>query len=725
MNLEQVATPLGSSPQRFFNRELSWLEFNARVLAQAEDPHIPLLERVKFLAIFSENLDEFFRVRVAGLREQLLEGLDAVTPDGRTPRQQLDQIDERVNGLVDRQARVFVSEVCPALDEAGIRFPDWTSLAPEDEQWLGEFFLEHVFPVLTPLAVDPSHPFPYISDLSLNLAVVVRDPVDPEVDGDRELRFARVKVPPSLPRFVRLPDGQRFVAIERIIGAYLDRLFPAMEIVGCYPFRVTRDAELDVDDEEADDLLEAMETVLRRRRSAGRTVRLEVEPGMAHDVLELLIEELELERSNVDEISGPLGLSGLWEVYRLSRPELKDPLWEPLTAPELHGIAHHGEFFNVIRRRDVLVHHPYESFTTSVEAFIEAAAADPDVLAIKQTLYRTSIPESPIVTALMEAAAAGKQVVALVELKARFDEVANIRWARALEQAGVHVVYGVLGLKTHAKLSLVVRQEGGTIRRYTHVGTGNYHPRTATIYEDVGIFTADDAIGEDVSDLFNSLTGYSRKRRYRRLLVAPTTLRDDLLRLIAAEAARPDGRIVCKMNSLVDPAIIDALYRASGAGTQIDLIVRGICCLRPGVPGLSEHIRVKSIVGRFLEHSRIYAFGPDPLQPRPRPRAGESVAPSLTRRRGRRYYIGSADLMPRNLDRRVETLVPVLDRRLRQRIEAILNAALADDCLSWLLGADGSWERVPGGGAVNSHLDLQQQALARAHRRTSTSGVMT
>jgi polyphosphate kinase len=695
-------------PARFLNRELSWLDFNARVLALAEDPAVPLLERVKFLAIFSDNLDEFYQVRVGGLVEQVHQGVAAVTPDGLTARQQLDRIREVVARLVIRHAELFGGEIRPALSDVGISFPSWDSLAESDRVPLTELFERYIFPVLTPLAVDPAHPFPYISDLSLNLAVMIEEP--PGDDGDDDdtgpsvPHFARVKVPPSLPRFVALPDGGRFVPLEQVIAAHLDRLFPGMQILEHHPFRVTRNAGIEVEEDEAEDLLEAMETVLRRRRRFGRAVRLEVQDEMDPQVLELLLEELQLERDDVHRLPGPLGLSGLWAVWNLGRPELKDAPWEPLTTPELAHVESPAELFGVVRRRDILVHHPYESFTTSVEAFIEAAADDPDVLAIKQTLYRTSLPESPIVTALIEAAEAGKQVVALVELKARFDELANIQWARALEQAGVHVVYGVVGLKTHAKLSLVVRQEEGGLRRYTHVGTGNYNPRTATIYEDVGIFSADDDLGADVTDLFNFLTGYSRQRRYRKLLVAPLTLRNAIIDMIDEEAGRSDGRIVGKMNSLVDPAVIDALYAASASGTEIDLIVRGICCLRPGVAGLSENIRVRSIVGRFLEHSRIYAFGPERGFGRPR-----------------RYFIGSADLMPRNLDRRVEAVVPVTDPKLEARLEEILATNLEDDTLAWELGPDDRWRRARTQHGLNTHRVLMESARNRARAAAAAS----
>ena len=545
-------------------------------------------------------------------------------------------------------------------------------------------FRERVFPVLTPLSVDPAHPFPYVSSLSLNLAALVRDP------SSGERRFARVKVPPLLPRFVELPDGERFVPIEQVIAAHLDMLFPGMEIVGHSVFRLTRDADFELEEDEGGDLLEAIESVLRRRLRGATPVRLEVDARASDEVHTLLMRELDLVSDEVYVVNGLLDPSALWSLYEQDRPELKDESWTPVTQPRLEGA---DDLFRVVSKGDLLVHHPYDSFETSVVAFIEQAARDPAVLAIKLALYRTS-EESPIVQALVRAAEAGKQVVALVELQARFDERANITQARTLEQAGVHVVYGIVGLKTHAKVCLVVRREATGIRRYTHVGTGNYNPSTARLYEDVGLLSADPDLGADVSDLFNLLTGYSRQRRYRRLLVAPTTLKARLIELIREEAAAGDGSIVLKMNSLVDPETIEALYEASQAGVRVDLSVRGICCLRPGVPGLSESIRVRSIVGRFLEHSRIFRFG--------------------NRERGFMHFIGSADLMPRNLDRRVEVTVPVLDPDLTTRLDEILEAGWEDDTLAWELEAGGSWTKVPTERGANAQERLMQIALERA-----------
>ncbi len=674
---------------RFLNRELSWLDFNARVLALAENPSVPLLERAKFLAIFSQNLDEFFQVRVSGLQEQLAAGLRATSPDGLGPLAQLRGIRHRVEELVARQSAVFTKEVAPALEEHGIRFCDWDGLTDDDRRFLYGVFEEHVFPVLTPLAVDPAHPFPYISNLSLNLAVVVRDPVT----GDE--RFARVKVPPLLPRFVALPDERAFVPLEQLIAARLDTLFPGMEILAHHPFRVTRDADFELEDE-AEDLLEAIESVLRRRSRFGHAVRLEVDTRMSDEVLGLLCRELDLSEEDVTVVDGPLDLAGLWTLHALSRPDLHDDTWKPQTPAALTPGEVAPDFFRILETGDVLVHHPYDSFATSVEAFIDQAARDPRVLAIKQTLYRTANPESGIVRSLIAAAEAGKQVVVLVELKARFDEQANIERARALEEAGAHVVYGLVGLKTHAKILLVVRQEHGGIRRYCHVGTGNYNPQTATLYEDVGLLSADPDLGADLTELFNHLTGYSRGAPYRKLLVAPATMRGALVERIRREAARTgDKAITMKMNSLVDPEVIDELYAASQAGTRVDLVVRGICCLRPGVDGLSDNIRVRSIVGRFLEHSRIYRFGADPTTAE--------------------HWIGSADLMPRNLDRRVETLVPVLDDRLRARLDEILTVELADDVLAWELGPDGSWRKLPTVAGVDSQRELRTLAIQRAH----------
>jgi polyphosphate kinase len=681
-----------SRPQRFLNRELSWLEFNARVLALAEDPSRPLLERAKFCAIFSSNLDEFFQVRVSGLEEQLDLGVRNWGPDGLDAAEAVRTIREQARALVERQTTIFTKDLAPALEEEGVHFPTWDELDDDDRVSLRREFEERVYPVLTPLAVDPAHPFPYISNLSLNLAAVVRDP------ASGEDRFARVKVPPVLPRFVPLPDGERFIPLEHLIAAHLDRLFPGMEIVAHYPFRVTRDADFELDDE-AEDLLEAIETVLQRRTRFGNTIRLEIDTTMSDDVLDVLSRELEVPPGATEVIDGPLDLAGLFDVCALDRPDLKAEPWSPQTLHEIAPTNGGQDIFRTLRSGDLLVHHPYDSFATSVEAFVKQAARDPRVLAIKQTIYRTAGPESGIVQSLIDAAREDKQVVALVELKARFDEQANIERARILEEAGVHVVYGLVGLKTHAKILLVVRQdEDGVIRRYCHVGTGNYNPKTAELYEDLGILTCDPDVGTDLTELFNHLTGYSRPSRYRRLLVAPESMRPGLRDRIRAQAAMgAEGRIVLKMNSLVDAQLIDELYDASRAGTEIDLVVRGICCLRPQVPGLSENIRVRSIVGYYLEHSRIYSFGADPTTAE--------------------YLIGSADWMPRNLDRRVESLVTVTAAPLRARLAEILEVNLADDVLAWDLDGDGSWHKVPTIVGVDAQQRLRELAEERAHPR--------
>ncbi len=689
--MEQPSPSLPAEPEsRFINRELSWLEFNQRVLALAEDASLPLLERVKFLAIYAQNLDEFFQIRVSGLREQVEAGVvTSRTPDGMSPGEQLRAIRERCLELNERIDHAM-DALLPQLDKAGIRIVDLEGMSEEDRAFLFQAFMERVFPVLTPLSVDPAHPFPYISSLSLNLAAIVHDPVT----GLE--RFTRVKVPPLLPRFLPLPDGERFVPIEAVIAEHLDHLFPGMELESRHAFRVTRDADYEVEEDEAEDLLAAIETVLSRRRRAAEPVRLEIDRTMPAQVLELLLRELNLGPEDVYVSRNLLDLAGLWSVFALERPDLKEDRWTPVTQPRLS--VEHGEpdLFAVIRSGDVLVHHPYDSFSTSVEAFLQQAARDPLVLAIKQTLYRTSAQESAIIRALIRAAEAGKQVVALVELKARFDEEANIAYARALEEAGVHVAYGVVGLKTHAKASLVVRQEEGGIRRYAHVGTGNYNPTTAKLYEDIGLLTADPDVGADLTDLFNLLTGYSRQHEYRKLLVAPHDLRPKLLELIEREA-RPGGKIVLKMNSLADADLVDALYAASQAGCDVELIVRGICCLRPGVPGLSNRIRVRSLVGRYLEHSRIFRFG--------RGRTGYD------------HFIGSADLMPRNLDRRVESVVPVDDPALKVRLDRILRVELSDDVLAWTLRSDGTWRKHPRRKGVNAQVRLQEIALDRAAGR--------
>jgi polyphosphate kinase len=677
-------------PSRFLNRELSWLDFNARVLALAEDPKLPLLERAKFLAIFAQNLDEYFQVRVSGLQEQFDAGIRTRSPDGLDSGEQLRSVRAYADELCARHAATFRKEIAPALEDADIRFASWEDLTPGERSELGEVFEAQIFPVLTPLAVDPAHPFPYISGLSLNLAVQVRDPKT----GDE--RFARVKVPPVLPRFLPLADETRFVPIEQVIAAHIDRLFPGMDILTNHPFRVTRDTDFELEDED-EDLLEAIEEVLHRRTKFGRVVRIEIDTTMPDAIREVLSRELEIDDDAVTVLEGPLDLGGLWGLYALDRPELKDETWAPQTPHVLAPVDGRTDLFRTLQQGDVLVQHPYDSFTTSVEAFVEQAAQDPRVLAIKQTIYRTAGTDSAIVRSLVRAAREGKQVVALVELKARFDEQANIERARVLEEAGVHVVYGLVGLKTHAKILLVVRQEEDGIRRYCHVGTGNYNPKTATLYEDLGLLTADPELGAELTELFNHLTGYSRPVGYRMLLVAPESLRAGLRERISAQAALgAAGRIVMKMNSLVDPALIDDLYRASRAGTPIDLLVRGICCLRPQVPGLSETIRVRSLVGRYLEHSRIYRFGADPTTAD--------------------WYIGSADLMPRNLDRRVEALAPVMDARLRERLDEILAIELSDTELAWQLHDDGTWARVRNGHGVNAQSELYQRAVARAQR---------
>jgi polyphosphate kinase len=675
---------------RYLNRELSWLDFNVRVLALAEDPATPLLERAKFLAIFSQNLDEFFQVRVAGLKDQVFAGVRGRTPDGMTAADQLDAIVERAAQLVERADNVFLDQIVPALAENGVRLSTWAQLDDDDRVWAAEQFDRRIFPVLTPLAVDPGHPFPYISSLSLNLGVSVRDP------STGERRFARVKVPSLLPRFVVMPDGERFVPLEQVIAAHLGELFPGMDVEETVAFRVTRNADLTVEEEEADDLLAAIEMELRRRRF-GRAVRLEVEDDISAESLDLIREELELGDHDVVAHGAPLDLGGLWSLYAMDRPELKYDEFVPVTQRRIAPDEEDGppNIFSVLAEDDVLLHHPYESFSSSVEEFIRQAALDPKVQAIKLTLYRTS-GDSPIIAALIRAAEEGKQVVALVELKARFDEERNIEWARRLEEAGVHVVYGLVGLKTHTKTCLVVRQEGDAMRFYCHVGTGNYNSKTARLYEDFGLLTADPKIGDDLLQLFNYLTGYARNIDYERLLVAPHSLRSGLVELVRKERSYgAAGRITMKMNSLVDPDMIDELYAASADGVQVDLVIRGICCLRPQVPGLSDNIRVRSIVGRYLEHSRIYRFangaGPD-----------EPV-----------LLIGSADLMPRNLDRRVEALVEVVSDPLREQVEAVLAVELADDSLAWEL-SDSTWRPVDRRHTLETHLELQERAAKRS-----------
>ncbi len=680
-------------PHRVLNRELSWLEFNERVLALADDPSIPLLERATFLAIFSQNLDEFFQDRVAGLLDQVAAGIRLRAPDGRSPTAQVRELAARARVLVDREERLFLEKVAPELAANGIVLSSWEELDDDDRQHMVGVFQSRIFPVLTPLAVDPGHPFPYISNLSLNLAVTVRDPVT------EERRFARVKVPPVLSRFVVMPDGERFVPLEQVIAAHLDQLFPGMVIDDHVAFRVTRNADLTLEEEEADDLLAAVEMELRRRRF-GRSVRLEIDAEASPEVRELLMRELDVDEHAVFEHVGPLDLGGLWAVHALDRPDLRDEAWPAVTQARLS--APDGEPFDIfeaIAEGPILVHHPYDSFVTSVEELVHRASRDLKTLAIKITLYRTS-GDSPIVRSLVRAVNRGKQVAALVELQARFDEANNIEWAKVLEEAGVHVTYGLLGLKTHTKTLLVVRDEDDGIRRYCHVGTGNYNSKTATRYEDLGVLSADPDLGADLTQLFNYLTGYGRNISYRRLMVAPHSLRPGITDLIEGEvAAGPGrGRIVMKMNSLVDPQMIDQLYAASCAGVEIDLIVRGICCLRPGVPGLSERIRVRSLVGRYLEHSRIYWFA----------NGTEDDQPLVT--------FGSADLMPRNLDRRVEALTVVSDPAIEAQVREVLDVNLADDSLAWTLDADGAWQPIKGDGTVHAQEHFRALALARTRR---------
>ena len=680
---------------RYFSREISWLDFNARVLAQAEDRKIPLLERLKFLAIFASNLDEFYMVRVAGLQRRQKMGLTVRSPDGLSPKETLARIVDRTRLLVERHARCFLEDVMPGLEDRGIRIVHWSELDRTEQDRLADYFQFQVFPVLTPLAVDPAHPFPYISGLSLNLAVLVRDP---EVGVDR---FARVKVPDNVSRFVSVKDQRAddaFLPIEELIGAQLSMLFPGMEVVENHPFRVTRNADIEMEEDRDEDLLQALERELARRRF-GPAVRLEVAESMDQRVLDLLVEEIAVHPGDVLKLPGLLDLASLWQLYGVDRPDLKDRPFVPATPPRFAEGETPKSVFATMREGDILVHHPYDSFATSVQRFIEQAAADPNVLAIKQTLYRTS-GDSPIVDALIDAAEAGKQVVVLVEIKARFDESANIKWARALERAGCHVVYGLVGLKTHCKTSLVVRQEGNTLRRYCHIGTGNYHPKTARLYEDLGLFTADPDLGADLTDLFNVLTGYSRQTEYRSLLVAPHGLRAGLLQRIRQEtenarASLPAG-VRIKTNHLVDEELIDALYRASAAGVRVDLLVRTFCAIRAGVPGLSENIRVRSILGRFLEHSRVVSVhnNGDP-----------------------EYWIGSSDLMHRNLDRRVEVMVRVTDKVARAHLREILDLAFADDVVAWELQPDGSWLRNQGQPGRPLR-DYQEELMRRRARRT-------
>ena len=681
---------------RYINRELSWLEYAARVLELAGDQTVPLLERVKFCAIFSQMLDEFFQVRVAGLEGQASSGVPVRSPDGRTPQQALAEIRSRTSELVMRQARLWSRELRPALEAERVVVGGVEDCTPKELEELTARFGREIYPVLTPLAVGPGQPFPYISPLSLSLGVFVRDP------DTGEERFARVKVPEGLPRFATVGRRGLHVPLERVISHFLSELFPQMEIVERAIFRVTRDADFEVSDE-ADDLLEAVELELRRRRF-GDVVRLEVSSQMSSAMLARLKDGLDVDDSHIYQVSGPLDLSELLQLVRVDRPELADEPWIGVTPPRFAAALGGGDLFSEIRRADQLVHHPYDAFSTTFEAFVRASAKDDDVVSLKTTVYRTS-DESPLVPALIEAAENGKQSVCLVELKARFDERRNIEWSRKLERVGVHVVYGFPALKIHLKTTLVVRREGDNLRRYVHIGTGNYHAINARIYEDFGFFTADDEITSDVADLFNHLTGFGKPQAFRKILVAPFNLRERLIeeiRKVAAASKRgKPGRIQIKVNALTDPAVIDELYGASQQGAKIDLVVRGICSLRPGVKGMSENITVRSIVGRFLEHSRVYSFDDGD---------GESC-----------WLMGSADLMPRNLDNRLELVVPIENERLRSRLASVFAVLLGDNRNAWELEEDAGWQRLrPGKGerARPTH-DALIRVASRAPRRSA------
>jgi polyphosphate kinase len=708
--LEDIDEPAPAEPEapgvppmpedRYLDRELSWLAFNRRVLDLAEDPSLPVLERTNFLAIFANNLDEFFMVRVAGLKRRIATGLAVPTNVGRAPRDVLADINAAAHVLQIQHAQVFDAQVRPALAEAGVRIVGWDDLNQAQQQRMHDVFSRQIFPVLMPLAVDPAHPFPYISGLSVNLAIRVRNPKVGRVE------FARLKVPTGvLPRLLPVTpaDGTTtmFVLLEDVIAHHLDELFPGMEVLEHHIFRLTRNEDVEVEEDETENLLQALEKELLRRRF-GPPIRLEITEDIDDVTLDLLVSELDITDDEVYRLPGPLDLAGLFELNKLDRPALKYPNAVPTTAPRFMPAEPNGQpdLFTAIAKSEVLVHHPYESFATSVQAFIEQAAADPNVLAIKQTLYRTS-GDSPIVEALIDAAESGKQVLAIVEIKARFDEQNNIDWARKLERAGVHVVYGLVGLKTHCKLALVVRREAdGGLKNYCHIGTGNYNPKTSRIYEDLGLFTADDQVGRDLIRLFNELSGYAIEKKFRRLLVAPLHLRKGLLKRIDTEAAharagRP-ARIRIKVNSMVDEAVIDALYRASQAGVPIDIWVRGICSLKPGVPGVSETIRVRSILGRYLEHSRIFAFE----------NGGEQV-----------MYIGSADMMHRNLDRRVEALVRLVNPAHLAELHALIDLAMSDGTSSWHLDEIGIWERRAVDEDGSPLVDLQSAVMYSASHR--------
>jgi polyphosphate kinase len=688
---------------RYLDREVSWLSFNQRVLELAEDPALPVLERANFLAIFASNLDEFFMVRVAGLKRRIVTGLAMPTNVGRAPADVLADISAEAHTLQLRHAAAWTSLVMPALAEAGIEIVTWDALADADRSALYDYFQSQVFPVLMPLAVDAAHPFPYISGLSLNLAVRIRN----ARTGRQE--FARLKVPPMLPRFVEVPGadgGVRYLALEDLISNHLEDLFPGMEILDHHAFRLTRNEDMVIEEDETENLIQALEAELLRRRF-GPPIRLEITDDMDDVTLDLLITELDITEQEVYRLPAPLDLRGLFDLTRIDRPELRYKPHLPTTAVAFQPGDNNDrvDIFSAIRKGDVLVHHPYESFATSVQAFLEQAAKDPHVLAIKQTLYRTS-GDSPIVEALIDAAEAGKQVLALVEIKARFDEAANIVWARKLEKAGVHVVYGLVGLKTHCKLALVIREEGGVLRSYSHVGTGNYNPKTSRIYEDFGLFTADDQVGRDLTRLFNELSGYAIEKKFKRLLVAPLHLRKGLLRLIDKErrnalAGKP-ARIRIKVNSMVDEQIIDALYRASQDGVPVEVWVRGICSLKPGVPGMSENITVRSILGRYLEHSRIFAFDND----------GDP-----------QVYIGSADMMHRNLDRRVEALVRVVQPSHLKELSSLFDLAMSDATSSWWLGPDGEWVRHSTDAEGKPLIDIQDRTMSSVQRRRRARAV--
>jgi len=674
-------------PERFSSRELSRLEFGARLLDLADDHMLPILDRCKFVAIFADMIDEFFQVRVVSLEDKVAAGVQTASIDGVRPRQQLESIRERVLALVERQDRLMLDVLLPELAQKGIAIVPFSSLGAEDHDRLTKYFDENVYPVLTPLAVDPGHPFPMISNLSLNIAVYVRD----DVTGEE--RSARVKVPNSLPRFLQANENE-WCLLEDLITSNLGRLFSGMTVGRADLFRVTRNADLTLEEDEADDLLVALEVELRRRRF-GEALRVEIQSGMSPEFLDLLVDQLELERSNVYVTDAPLGLHDLWSLYAIDRPDLKGEGWSPITPRRLLDGEHVGDIFAAIREDDILLHHPYESFTDSVEMFIAQAAADPKVVGIKMTLYRTS-GDSPIVASLIHAAEQGKQVAALVELKARFDEAANIEWAKALEDVGVHVVYGIVGLKTHSKTALVLRSEGDTTARYVHIATGNYNGKTARTYEDFGLLTSDPAISEDVGELFNFLTGFSRIGQYKKIMVSPLSTRTKVVELINGQRDRgPAGRIAMKVNGLTDPTIIDALYEASSAGVEIRLEVRTLCSLRPGVAGLSENITVHSLVGEFLEHSRILIFGTP----------GD---PEFS------IWLGSADLMERNLDRRVEVQVPIENRSLQQELLEAFEVTWRDDLFTWVLGTDRRWRRLQSVNNFSAQSEFKRLALLRS-----------